>query len=299
MSVPQNILNEMRRMGVEPPRASDGGEVRSRVEEHAKRIGVPMPLVGAVLGQESGWSHTYPNGKVKTSPKGARGLFQVMPATGKQLGFDNVDDLDQNIQAGLTYLKQGLDESGGDTAYALTRYHGGPGAAAQYRKTGRVPRTSDGLITTDKYVANIQRNAGQNAGGTGGAAQIPANVRAELNLITMARPQTDTPSPAPSSPIPEHVRGELGRIVGKTGRTPAPFGSANLPVEGGSQPAMTVSEGQAAGGGGSGSDLPGYGKRLTREAILTKYNQVKNTYPNMTLQQVVDAAVGQGYEVER
>jgi hypothetical protein len=37
---------------------------------------------------------------------------------------------------------------------------------------------------------------------------------------------------------------------------------------------------------------------LTRAAILNKYNQVKNTYPSMTLQQVVDAAIGQGYEVE-
>jgi Transglycosylase SLT domain len=298
LSIPSNILEEMRRIGVETPRASDGGgTVRRRVEEHAKRIGVPVPLVGAVLGQESGWSHTYPSGKVKTSPKGARGLFQVMPETGRQLGFDDLDDLDQNIQAGLTYLKQGLDESGGDSTYALTRYHGGPGAAATYKRTGRVPKISDGLITTDRYVANIQRSAGDGTGG-GGAAQIPANVRTELERITGAQAQTETPRPSPSA-VPEHLRGELERINGQPVATPAPSGIASLSAGVSAQPATAARERQAAGGGAAGSDLPGYGKRLTREAILTKYNQVKNTYPHMTLQQVVDAAIEQGYKVER
>lgn len=285
-------------MGVEPPQASGGGEVRGRVEEYAKRIGVPMPLVSAVLGQESGWSHTWSNGKVKTSPKGARGLFQVMPDTGKSLGYDNLDDLDQNIQAGLTYLKQGLRESDGDSTYALTRYHGGPGAAAQYKRTGRVPKISDGLITTDRYVASIQRNAGEGTGG-GGAAQIPERVRKELERITGAQAQTETPRPSPPV-VSEHLRGELERINGQPVATPPPSGIASLSVGGSAQPATTVREGQAAGGGAAaGSSLPGYGKRLTREAILTKYNQVKSTYPDMTLQQVIDAAVGQGYEVER
>lgn len=155
---PYNLLLD--EYEAKPPARPQGGGTRSRVEEHARRMGVPMNLVDAVLGQESGWSHRGRGGRVKVSPKGARGLFQVMPETGKQLGYDNLDDEDQNIQAGLTYLKQGLEESGGDTTYALTRYHGGPGAARQYRQTGRVPKTSDGLITTDRYVANIQRKAG-------------------------------------------------------------------------------------------------------------------------------------------
>jgi len=36
-----------------------------------------------------------------------------------------------------------------------------------------------------------------------------------------------------------------------------------------------------------------------REDILTKYDLVKYRYPNMTLEQVVDAAIEQGYDVER
>lgn len=239
-------------MGAEIPRASDGGDpVRRRVEGHAKRIGVPMPLVSAVLGQESGWSHTYSNGKVKSSPKGARGLFQVMPDTGKQLGYDNLDDLDQNIQAGLTYLKQGLDESGGDSTYALTRCHGGPGAAATYKRTGRVPKMSEGLITTDRYVANIQRNAGDGAGGVG-AAQIPANVRTELERITGAQTETETPR-LPLSAVPAHLRGELERINGRPVATPAPTGIASLSAGGPAQPATA---GQAAGGCGCGLSPP-------------------------------------------
>jgi hypothetical protein len=45
------------------------------------------------------------------SPKGAIGVMQVMPPTGKMLGVDpkELKDLDTNIETGMRYLKQGVD----------------------------------------------------------------------------------------------------------------------------------------------------------------------------------------------
>lgn len=69
-----------------------------------------------------------------TSPKGAQGLMQLMPATGRQLwdqfGFDgeyDPFDKEKNLLIGTTYLNQQLRDFGGDTRLALAAYNAGPG----------------------------------------------------------------------------------------------------------------------------------------------------------------------------
>ena len=66
---------------------------------------------------------------VRTSPAGARGALQIMPAT-----FDEMSrgELDMNSEldlarAGIRYAKESFEAAGGDPRLAAARYFGGPG----------------------------------------------------------------------------------------------------------------------------------------------------------------------------
>jgi soluble lytic murein transglycosylase-like protein len=79
----------------------------------------PPSLVKAVMKVESG-------GKQEAvSPKGARGLMQLMPATARQLGVDPKDP-QQNVEGGSKYLQQLLNKYG-KKDITLAAYNWGPG----------------------------------------------------------------------------------------------------------------------------------------------------------------------------
>jgi len=69
------------------------------IKAAAKKYGFDWRLIAAQIYQES---HLNPWAK---SRAGARGLMQIMPATGKSLGVTDLFDPVQNINAGVQYLK--------------------------------------------------------------------------------------------------------------------------------------------------------------------------------------------------
>lgn len=114
--------------------------VRDYIGLEAQKLGIPASLALAMVDQESAGTQK------AVSPKGATGLFQLMPETAKSLGVDPNDPFD-NIRGGLTYFKQQLDAHKGDVRLALAAYNAGPGRTAD----GRVPHIPE----TQEYVQKI------------------------------------------------------------------------------------------------------------------------------------------------
>ena len=86
-----------------------------------KQYGLPQGLLDSVWLQESG------RGKNMLSPAGAQGHFMFMPATAKEWGLNDPNDLGQSANAAARYLQWLLAQAGGDLKKALAAYNGGIG----------------------------------------------------------------------------------------------------------------------------------------------------------------------------
>jgi hypothetical protein len=85
------------------------------------------------------------------SPKGARGLMQLMPQTATGLGVKDSFDTNENVQAGTQYLRQLLEKFDYDAVKALAAYNAGPDRVTRYHG---VPPYSE----TRNYVNRIVRD---------------------------------------------------------------------------------------------------------------------------------------------
>ena len=84
-------------------------------------------LVNSVIHAESGFNSR------AVSPKGARGLMQLMPGTANQLGVNDAFDPQANVDGGSRYLRELLERYNFDLVKALAAYNAGPQRVEQYR----------------------------------------------------------------------------------------------------------------------------------------------------------------------
>ncbi len=102
---------------------------------------VSPTLLAALVWQESRWH------PAALSPKGARGLTQLMPGTARALAVDAGDSA-ANLAGGARYLRTMLDMFDGNVERALAAYNAGPGRVL--RSTG-LPAIAE----TRAYVSSI------------------------------------------------------------------------------------------------------------------------------------------------
>jgi hypothetical protein len=93
------------------------------------------------------------------SSAGARGLMQLMPGTAKELGVKDTFDPQQNIEAGVKYLKY-LKDLYQDDRLALAAYNAGPGAVQKYKSVPPYPETKDYVQRVGERYEDARRAAG-------------------------------------------------------------------------------------------------------------------------------------------
>ena len=113
------------------------------IKQNAARFAVDPYLVFLVIEQES---HFHPRA---LSPKGARGLMQLMPGTARRFGVARPFDAAENIRGGTQYLRQLLTMFNGRVDLALASYNAGEGRVLDFGN--RVPPFKE----TRDYVKRI------------------------------------------------------------------------------------------------------------------------------------------------
>jgi peptidoglycan lytic transglycosylase len=104
-------------------------------KHHATVQRVPSTELMAIARRESAF---FPEAH---SPVGARGLMQIMPATGKQVASElgrphtraELYEVEHNILLGSAYYRQLLDRFDGNRVYALAAYNAGPHRVDRWR----------------------------------------------------------------------------------------------------------------------------------------------------------------------
>jgi hypothetical protein len=117
-------------------RVAAGTPYSGLFEAAAQKYGVSPTLLAAVARQESGFDPT------ATSPAGAQGLMQLMPATARGLGVSNPFDPAQAVDGAARLLSSLLDRFG-STPLALAAYNAGPGAVLRYGGVPPYPETTN------------------------------------------------------------------------------------------------------------------------------------------------------------
>lgn len=124
----------------------------SLIADASKQHGVDPRLVAAIAARESAYN------PAAVSPVGAGGIMQLMPATARFIGVDNVFDARQNVFGGVRYLRTLLDTFHGDLDLTLAAYNAGPGAVQKYNGVPPYRETRDYVrIVRARYEASLVR----------------------------------------------------------------------------------------------------------------------------------------------
>ena len=139
----------------------------SLILQNGSKYNVDPYLIFLVMEQESHFNtHA-------VSPKGARGLMQLMPGTAGRFGVRRPHDAAQNISGGTRYLRELLNRFNNRVDLVLASYNAGEGAVAKFGQ--RVPpyRETRHYVKKISYrykrtTARTRRPSGENTKNAGG-----------------------------------------------------------------------------------------------------------------------------------
>jgi soluble lytic murein transglycosylase-like protein len=158
-------------------------QIDNYVTQSATKNGIDPLLLYSIMHQESSFKSR------AISPKGARGLMQLMPGTAARYGVTNIFDPKQNIEGGARYMRFLLNRFDGDLSLALAGYNAGEGAVDKYG--WRVPPYAE----TQEYVRRISRRY-----------NLLRDPNAALYAPTLSRSQVARLSEKPSVPLAIYER---------------------------------------------------------------------------------------------
>jgi soluble lytic murein transglycosylase-like protein len=118
-------------------------QLNGYIERAAREAGLDVNLVRAVILVESAFQPT------ARSHANARGLMQVIPATGRRYGVHDLFDPQLNLYAGTRYLADLLKMFNGNVELALAGYNAGEGAVIRHGR--RIPPFAE----TQAYVPAV------------------------------------------------------------------------------------------------------------------------------------------------
>jgi soluble lytic murein transglycosylase-like protein len=136
----------------------------SLIHDAARRYRMNPELVRAMVRCESAFNPW------ATSPRGAAGLMQLMPATAERFGITSDDRWDpaRNLDAGVAYLRWLTDHFEQDLPLILAAFNSGEGAVERYRGIPPYRETRD-------YVRRVYSELGiETARVTTAARTVPA-----------------------------------------------------------------------------------------------------------------------------
>jgi len=122
---------------------SSGKKYNDLINAIAEEVGISAHLLHAVIQVESAYN---PNA---TSPKGAMGLMQLIPATAERFGAYRVYDPESNVRGGARFLKYLLAQFNHNLHLALAAYNAGEGAVKKYNNN--IPAYAE----TQAYVSRV------------------------------------------------------------------------------------------------------------------------------------------------
>jgi len=115
------------------------------IKKVAGKYRIDPALVHVIIRAESNYD------SFAISDKGAMGMMQLMPATARQYGVNNVFDSTQNIEGGVRYLGDLVKLYNGQTKLVLAAYNAGQEAVRKYKGIPPYPETK-------AYIAGIMKN---------------------------------------------------------------------------------------------------------------------------------------------
>lgn len=128
------------------------------IEAAANRHGLPVAFVQSVAEAESALNPS------AVSPKGARGVMQLMPSTAEALGV-NPDDPAENIEGGARLLRALLlhyQDQPDQVRRALAAYNAGSGAVQKYKG---VPPYRETQVYIERVLRKYRANGQQRSPG--------------------------------------------------------------------------------------------------------------------------------------
>lgn len=158
--------------------------LRLLVDTISQNYGVDPALVRAVIKTESNFN------RWAVSNKGALGLMQLIPETGRRYGVRDFFDPQQNVDGGVRYLRSLLEKFNGNLDLSLAAYNAGENLV---ERLGRVPPIPE----TTNYVRRIRAIYKQKSPLVAGAVTAVAAKQEPATPAAPAEPP-EPPKPEPS-----------------------------------------------------------------------------------------------------